>query len=115
MSPKLQGARNQQGPPGNRMKKLARRNRAVATVMSNLHILQIIDDHQAMWFSADSDAEKRRIELRLRRQIALALVNFVGFEIAVHGVVTATIGDPLSGGSLLLIGIAILHAIGRGH
>lgn len=114
MSPKLPRSRNQQGPPGNRLKKLAKRSRALAAVLSHTHVLQVIDDHQDMWFSAESDAERHRIELRLRRQIALALVDVVGFEIAVHGVVAATFNDPLYGASLIMAGAAVMYLSGKG-
>lgn len=94
--------------PGNRLKNLARRSRVAGTVLSHTHMLQIIDDHQAMWLAAEGDEERRRIRQRLNRQLARATMNFSGLEVTIHGA-TIAITDPLSGGSLVLLGIALMY------
>lgn len=94
---------------------LARSNRLFEVVLTHSFVLQIVDDHQAMWFDAATAAERRQIEARLRRQIRLALVNFVGFEIFVHGAVVTVLSDPLQGGLVILAGLLLMHATGGGR
>jgi len=94
--------------PGNRLKKLARRSRIAKTILSHAHMLQIIDDHQAMWLVASSDEERLRIKHRLNQQLARATVNFTGLEVTIHGA-TVVVFDPLNGGSLILLGVALMY------
>lgn len=112
MNPEKKELKNQQEPPGNRIKKLAEGSSVWRSVMEHTHMRQIVDDHQLMWFEA-SEAEKPLIVRRMRRQLGLALVNFAGFEASLHGVVW-TFADPLPGALLLIIGIALMRATGKG-
>ncbi len=102
----------QLGPPGDRIKKLAERSHSARVVLDELHILQIIDDHQAEWFESTSEAERRSICSRMRVQIARALGRVVGFEVGLHGVV-AVFSDFAYGGSLLFIGAALVIWLSR--
>lgn len=104
--------KDQQGFPGDRIKKLAKRNRVLRAIFSHSHVLQIVDDHQAMWFEAANDAEKRRIEQRLRRELTRASVNFIGLEVALHGAVTTVLTDPLHGGSMIVVGAVVMYVTG---
>ena len=96
--------------PGNRIKKLAAQNRVLRSVLSHAHVLQIIDDHQDMWLATEDEELRRQIQVRLRKQLALAGVNFAGLEVTVHGLVLSIAGDPLHGGSLVILGIALIYA-----
>lgn len=101
--------------PGDRIKKLAARNRVLRSVLSHANVLQIVDDHQDMWLATEDEAQRRQIQLRLRKQLALAGVNFAGLEVTVHGVVLSIAGDPLHGGSLVILGIGLMYAtVGKG-
>ena len=114
MTPQKKEPCSQRRPPGDRIKQLAKRNGVCASVLRHTHVLQIVDDHQAMWLEARSATERLHVELRLRRQLRLAMVNFIGFETVVHGLVTAVAFDPLSGGFLVVAGALIMHITGRG-
>ncbi|WP_288254541.1 hypothetical protein [uncultured Hydrogenophaga sp.] len=97
------------------MKKLAGRNTICKSILTHTHVLQIIDDHQYMWLMAETDAEKRSIKRRLRKQLALAGVSFGGFEMFIHGAVLAP-ADPQLGAGLLLVGVLVMYLTGgRGH
>lgn len=112
MSIQPQEPKNQWGLPGSRVQKLASRNAVCRTILSHAHVLQIIEDHQAMWLSAGDAEERERIERRLRKQLALAGVNFVAFETAMHGAAVSMLGDPLIGGSLILVGAVVMRWVG---
>lgn len=115
VTPKPKRLGSQQEPPGNRLKKLAERNTVCRSILTHTHVLQIIDDHQAMWLLAETIAEKRRIERRLRKQLALAGVSFGGFELFVHGAVFSPV-DPYTGGGLILMGLLVMYLTGgRGN
>lgn len=89
---------------------LAEQNRVVRSFLEHTHVLQIIDDHQLLWLATDEEAQRRRVVRRLHRQLARAGVNFAGLEVTVHGAVLAIAGDPLHGGSLVILGIALMYA-----
>lgn len=99
--------------PGSWVKKLALRSHVVASILKQTDVLQIVEDHQAMWLSANSDAERARILMRFRRQLALAAANFTGFETTIHGAVL-TLSDPLNGGALILAGVILMWVAGKG-
>lgn len=101
-------------PPGNNLKRLAKRNGPLKTLMRHTFIDQIIDDHQLLWYLASTAAEKEEVRRRMQREIARALAEFVGIEVSLHGIVTISMGDFTTGGGLLLLGAAIVHALGRG-
>lgn len=78
--------------------------------LGHMHVLQIIDDHQAMWLEALTDNERSEIRARLYKQLGFAGLNFVGLEVSIHGAVAAIATDPLHGASLILIGFALMWA-----
>jgi hypothetical protein len=104
---------NQRRPPGDGLKKLAARNVVVHSIFEHTHVLQIIEDHQAMWHTTDDEAQKRLIARRCHKQLALAFVNVAGVEMALHGTYAAIATDPFHGGSLLVFGLLIMHIAGR--
>lgn len=103
---------NSQGPelPFQWVKNVARRSRALRSVLDHMHVLQIIDDHQAMWLEALDAEERRDVERRLQMQLSLAFVNFAGLEITVHGAIEAIMVDPFYGGLLFVAGVAVIYA-----
>lgn len=109
MTSEPKGPVHQRRPPGDRIKKLAAQNPVLRSVLSHAHVLQIIDDHQDMWLATQDEAERSRVRKRLHKQLALAGVNFAGMEVTVHGAVLSIAGDPLHGGSLVVLGIALIY------
>jgi hypothetical protein len=100
--------------PGKLFKQLARRSWLCDCILSHTHVLQIVDDHQAMWLTADTPSAKKGVEKRLRKQLSLAMANVAGFETFVHGCMLTVVGDPLPGGLLLLAGLLIMRVTGKG-
>lgn len=98
--------------PGESLVNLASRNRLVKTILSHSHVLQIVDDHRFMWCEAKTVKERISIEKRLRKQLILAGVNFVGLEISIHGAVYL-FTSPYHGGSLMLLGVVVMYLTSR--
>ena len=96
-------------PPGSLLKKLAQNNRVLETLLSHMNVLEVIDDHQLMWFEARTQAEKLQVQRRFQWQLARAGVNTAGVELTLHGTVVAVAGDLFRGGSFFILGTAILY------
>lgn len=103
--------RELQNPPGHGVLQLIERKRFFGALLHHVdHLPQIIDDHVVMWFEAKNDDEKRAVHARFRRQMRRTLLGFGGFEVFLHGVVVVTGGNIWVGGSLLLLGAAVVWA-----
>ena len=100
----------QLGPPGNRLKQLAKRSRVLKSAMTHMQVLQIVDDHQFLWFEATTDEERKSVYRRLRMQLALSISSLIGFEVTVHGAVLMA-ADPMLGGTILLAGIGLMYIV----
>jgi hypothetical protein len=114
MSPRKKCASYQQRPPGDWLKKLAKRSSVFATALAHTHLLQIADDHDDLWHEAATAFEKSAVHRRFRVQIARACVSFGGFELTVHGLVFCGVGELMTGASLMVVGIALMYVLGKG-
>lgn len=117
MSSEQKPPSSQHGLPCSRIKDLASRNRTLRSILEHMHVLQIIDDHQAIWLEASDESERREIEKRLRVQLFYAFTNFFGMEVTVHGLVAIIATEPLYGGSLVIVGLGIMYlsTMGKGR
>jgi hypothetical protein len=101
------------GAPGLWLKRSAERFKPVHIILKHTHALQIIDDHQMMWLQAFDDEERERVRVRCRKQLGLACVNTVGFEVAIYGVLDV-MSNPAVGGAVLLLGAIIVYFTDKG-
>lgn len=109
---KKEGGR--EGLPLDGVLELANRSRALHFVLEHCHVLQIIEDHQLMWFESKSDAERRSVCSRLRRQIARALGRVAAFDAGLHGAVVAVSSDFAQGSLLFLAAVVLAYMLGKG-
>ena len=102
------------GAPGQWLKRSAERSTVARIILNHAHALQIIDDHQLLWWEAEDEEERERIRARCRKQLLLSGGHAVGFDMAVHGTV-AMMFDPMIGGAVFLLGAVITYITRRGH
>lgn len=100
---------SQRGLPGNRLKQLANHRPLLGAIFEHLHVLDIVEDHQLMWLSTDDSAERRRVEVRFRQQIALAFAHEAGWTMTIHGAFAAATGALTVGFSLGVVGAAMFY------
>lgn len=101
---------HQESPPGlpfNGIKNIAHRYRAIGAFLAHTHVLDIIEDHQVMWAEAPDKPAKDAVVKRLRRQLSYYFGGWIGFETFIHGLL-ALPATPLSGASLMVVGIAFV-------
>src|SRR6516164_6910905 len=104
----------EKGAPGQWLKRSADRTKVARIVLNHAHILQIVDDHQLMYYEAIDDDEREQVRARCRTQVWLAGAHAIGFDVAVHGAV-GMMFDPMLGGAVLLLGAIIAFFTDRGH
>lgn len=102
------------GAPGQSLKRFAERSTFARIILNHAHALQIVDDHQLMWYEATDEEERECIRARCRKQLQLAGVHVLGIDMATHGAV-AMMFDPMVGGAVLLLGAVIAYFTERGH
>lgn len=114
MAPKLEHDKYVNTPPGDGLLEVFEKSSIAKVGAEHSGVLQTIYDHQIIWENAETVEGKIEAHLRFRRQMARGLINFGGFEIAVHGIVDVAVGTWLTGGSLFLVGAFVMYVTRRG-
>ena len=111
---KKEKEKGQRDPPLEGIRKLADRSGALRFVLEEMHILQVIEDHQLMWCECTTDTSRASVCKRLHRQIARAIGRRVVFGIGWHGAGIAISGSFVEGSLLFLAAAVTAYILGKG-
>lgn len=113
MAPKLRSEALSKHPPGDTVLKVIDKYRVTREIAKHIALRQIIDDAWIEWNQAGTAKEKIAVHKRFRVQVIRSMLSFGGFEIAAHGVISVAFGNFLVGGSLIVVGAAMMHLMRR--